>query len=282
MNILQDRVRSLSPASHQEEEHAFKQAYQEIALYALSRADFFRAAAFQGGTCLRLLYGLRRFSEDLDFVVKEPNSQFVWEPFLKNMTETFASYGILLKTVDRSKLPGVVQRAFLKQDSFGKMLRFSSSKSKQHLTIRLEVDTNPPDGSGYTIGHLDFPIPFSLAAQDKPSLFASKCHALLCRNFVKGRDWYDFLWYVGKTTPINLILLKSALLQTNHWNLPLDAPCTKQVLCDRLRDRIALIDWKQAAEDVVPFVPPQDAQTIRTWDKSLFAAYVDKLSEYLG
>ena len=203
IQIIQDRIKSFSPQTKQDEESIVKQIYQEISLYALSRAGYFRIAAFQGGTCLRLVYGMNRFSEDLDFILMNPNKKFVWEPFLKNITETFASYGIPLEAIDRSKAPAVIQKAFLKQESFGQVLQLGYPQKKgekQNISIRLEVDTNPPMESHFSTHYLDFPLPFSIVSQDKSSLFASKCHALLCRNFVKGRDWYDFLWYVGNWT----------------------------------------------------------------------------------
>ena len=285
IQIIQDRIKALSPRSKQEEENVIKQIYQEIALYSLSRAGYFRLAAFQGGTCLRLVYGMPRFSEDLDFILIHPDTTFVWEPFLKHMTEAFALYSIPLEAIDRSKTSATVQRAFLKQESFGKVLQLGYPRGKeerQNITIRLEVDTNPPAGSGFSTHYLDFPLPYSLVSQDKPSLFASKCHALLCRDYVKGRDWYDFIWYVATKTPVNLGHLKTAMIQTNDWTGPIEEPFTGTKLLSLLNDRVESIDWKSAAEDVANYLGPQDKELLAAWSRDLFAAYIDKLATYIA
>jgi predicted nucleotidyltransferase component of viral defense system len=282
--IIQDRFRQFAPQSMQEEEHVIKQIYQEIALYALSRAGFFKIAAFQGGTCLRLVYGEDRFSEDLDFILIHPEKKFQWEPYLKTMNDVFASYDISLELIDRSTAPGQIQRAFLKHESFGKVLRLSYQRDrshKQNLSIRLEIDANPPAGSGFSTHYLDFPLPFSLVAQDKPSLFASKLHALLCRSFLKGRDWYDFIWYVANKTPVNFSHLKAALVQTKDWKWEVNSPLTAEKLIQLLKSRIEGIDWESASEDVAPFLAHQSKEMLHEWSRVFFLAYLDKLSKYL-
>lgn len=279
IQIIQDRLNSYSPQTKQEEENVIKQIYQEISLFALSRAGFFKLAAFQGGTCLRIIYNLNRFSEDLDFILINPDKTFVWEPFLKKMTTVFESFGVQLQAIDRSKAPGTIQRAFLKQNSFGKILQLGyqrGSSDKQNVMIRLEIDTNPPSGSFFSTHYVDFPIPFSIVAQDKPTLFASKCHALLCRDFLKGRDWYDFLWYVSNKTPVNFAHLKAALTQTGHWNA--QEPFNREDLVTLLKKRILEIDWKSAAADVQSFLMMRDREFLQEWSQPLFLAYVDKIS----
>src|SRR5580704_4723863 len=199
VEIVQQRLLGYDCKTVLDQENALKEIAQEIALMALSRAGFYKIAAFQGGTCLRILYGLERFSEDLDFVLEKPDKNFNWETYIKNMREEFNAYGYSLDIINRTKLDKVIKTAFLKADSSGGMLIIKDSRShRPKLQIKLEIDTNPPDGSRYELKYLDFPLAYSVQSQDLPSLFASKNHALLCRDYIKGRDWYDFSWYVAK------------------------------------------------------------------------------------
>ena len=256
VQIIQEKIKSYSPQSKQEETNAIKEVYQEIALAALSRSGFFKIAAFQGGTCLRILYQLNRFSEDLDFILTDSKHPFLWEPFLHGMEQEFALYGIQLQAIDRSKAQQIIQKAFLKQNSFGKVLKLDYQRNTsdiQHITIRLEIDTNPPPDSQFSSHYLDFPLPFPIVTQDLPSLFAGKCHALLCREFLKGRDWYDFLWYMARRVPINFAHLRAALVQTNDWEQGSQTQLTTKHLIQLLTQRIRTINWTEAAKDVAIF-----------------------------
>ena len=208
VEIIQTKLLSYQCQTVLEQENALKEIAQEIALLALSRAGFFRVAAFQGGTCLRILYGLERFSEDLDFILEKPDKNFTWKKYIASMQEEFSVYGFSLETTDREKLDRAVKVAFLKADSDGGLLVIKDNRTnKPKLRIKLEVDSNPPEGSAHELKFLDFPLPYNINTQDLPSLFAGKCHALLCRQYTKGRDWYDFVWYVSRATPINFIFL---------------------------------------------------------------------------
>ncbi|NNM58411.1 MAG: nucleotidyl transferase AbiEii/AbiGii toxin family protein [Legionellales bacterium] len=218
VEIIQSRLLTYNSQTLLEQENALKEIVQEIALAALSRADFFRMAAFQGGTCLRILYGLERFSEGLDFTLEKPDDQFTWDNYIKNMREEFNAYGFDLEVKQRSKNDNAVKTAFLKTDSKGGFLIIKDLRTNNpQLRIKLEIDTNPPSGSTYELKYLDFPLPYSIKTQDMSSLFAGKCHALLCREYVKGRDWYDFSWYIARRTPINLTLLSNAINQKGCW-----------------------------------------------------------------
>jgi len=131
--------------------------------------------------------------------------------YLKSITSEFEAFGLTVEATDRSKAPNTIKKAFLKQDSFGQILNLTYPRTRadiQKISIKLEIDTHPPLGSEKQTHYLDYPYPFAITIQDKPSLFAGKCHALLCRQYTKGRDWFDFLWYVQRKTPINLGLLK--------------------------------------------------------------------------
>jgi predicted nucleotidyltransferase component of viral defense system len=279
--IIQEKLLTYQCQTVIEQENALKEISQEIALMALSRAGFFRVAAFQGGTCLRILYGLERFSEDLDFVLTKPDSWFLWDKYVNNMREEFSAYGFTLDVQDRAKLEKSVRIAFLKADSTGGLLILKDSRThRPKLKIKLEIDTNPPEGSKYEIKYLDFPLSYSIKTQDLPSLFAGKCHALLCRPYIKGRDWYDFSWYIARQTSINFTLLNNAIAQAGYWKEN-HTPVTPQWLLHELKKKISHIDWKAAKQDVARFLRPRELSTLALWSKEFFLSRLDKLSVYL-
>jgi predicted nucleotidyltransferase component of viral defense system len=278
LTIIQERLKSYPSASKQEEFNALKEIYQEIALVGLARSDFFKQAAFQGGTALRIVYQLRRFSEDLDFVLLQPQP-FTWTLYLKAIELEFASFGINLQVKERQEAKGAIKTAFLKEDSFARILELTYDRlpsDEQKITIKLEIDTHPPEGSGFETTFLTYPYPVSILIQDLPSLFASKCHAILCRKYTKGRDWFDFLWYLSRKTPINTPLLKNALQQAGPYQGQ-TMPHNKQWLLGEFAKKIASIDWQAARRDVEPFLYPGDRKFVAEWSQQLFQSQLDKL-----
>ena len=279
MRIIEDRIRQYNPASKRDELNAFKEIAQEIALMGLSRAEFFKHAGFQGGTCLRILYGLPRFSEGLDFILFSSNPHFKWQSYLKEIKLEFELFGLSLEVKDRSEVPNIVKKAFLKETSFGKVLQLTYKRDPsdvQAIQIKLEVDTNPPEGSDFETNLVEFPVPFSIVTQSMPSLFAGKLHALLCREYVKGRDWYDFIWYVTRKTSINYSFLQNALFQTGPWageQLSID----QYWVCQELRKKVRLIDWKVAIKDVEVFIKPREFQSLSLWSPSFFERFIEKI-----
>ncbi len=278
--ILENRLKQYTLQSKQDELNALKEIFQEIALAALSRTDFFKYAAFQGGTCLRILYGLPRFSEDLDFILLKKNPNFQWSLFLKTMQLEFEAYGLHLEATDRSKVDTAIKKAFLKERSFGQSLTLSyplNTSDTHNIQIKLEIDINPPEGSTFEVKHLDFPYPFSLTLQDRPSLFAGKCHALLCRKYVKGRDWFDFIWYVTQKTPINYKLLEHTLYQAGPWEKQPVGTFSKNWISEQLHAKILNIDWTEAQQDVARFLKPREAESLKLWSTAFFIHYWEQL-----
>ena len=279
--IVQEKLLSYQCKTVLEQEHALKEIAQEIALMALSRSGFFKPAAFQGGTCLRILYGLERFSEDLDFVLEKSDQYFNWEPYIKQLQEEFSAYGYSLEVTNKTKINKAIKVAFLKADSTGGLLILKDARTNRPLLqIKLEIDTNPPEGSQYELKYLDFPIPYSIKTQDLPSLFASKSHALLCREYIKGRDWYDFSWYVSKKTPINFLLLEHALDQAGPWK-GLHIKTSPEFFTQALRTKVDQLDWIEAKKDVARFLKQKDLQTLELWSKDFFYSRIEKLESYL-
>ncbi len=279
IKLIQNRLNSYNCTSQIEEEQAIRQITQEVALAALGRTDFFKHAVFQGGTCLRIFYGLNRFSEDMDFILKEPQKNFNLKPHLQALTDELAAYGYNIDIVDRSKTDVTVKKAFIKDDSIGKVLKLNHANQSGPLSkirIKFEIDTNPPSGSDNEVKYLDFPFVSSVIVQDKPSLFAGKTHALLCREYIKGRDWYDFLWYTSEKISINYRFLESALKQIGPWqgkDIKVDHNwCTTQ-----LKKKINTMDFKSTTDDVRRFVHTNEQQSLDLWGAELFLNQLKKL-----
>ena len=267
IRIIEDRIREYKPASKRDELHAFKEIAQEITLLALSRAEFFKQGAFQGGTALRIVYGLARFSEDLDFILFQPNPQFVWQPYLNEIKLEFESWGFSLQVQDRSETNGKVLR-----------LMYSRNVSDvQIVQIKVEIDTNPPVGSDFEAKLLEFPTPYSIVVQTPGSLFAGKLHALLAREYIKGRDWYDFIWYVSRGTPINYPLLTQALLQQGPWAKEKNLDINRQWICQELTKKVHSIPWEQARRDVEAFLKPRELESLKLWSTAFFEHFIEKI-----
>ncbi len=279
ITIIQERLKSYNSLSKQEELSALKEIYQEIALAGLARSDFFKLAAFQGGTALRIVHQLKRFSEDLDFVLLRPSDSFQWQSYLKAIEIEFNSFGVNLEIKERAAAQGAIKTAFLKEDSFAKILELTYDRlpsDEQKITIKLEIDTQPPGGSSFENAFLTYPYPFSILIQDFPSLFASKCHALLCRKYEKGRNWFDFLWYLSRKTPINYLLLKNALYQTGPYKEQ-KIPYSKKWLCEEFEKKISTLNWKSAKRDVENFLRPEERKFVENWSRELFQKQIEKL-----
>ncbi len=275
--IINERLQQYSSSSPEEESNSLKEILQEIILCGLSDAGFFEEAVFQGGTTLRIFYNLGRFSEDLDFILKKPNPNFKWQPFLEAVATLCSQYGIVPEIIDKSKAGNAIKKMFLKDNSIVKLLNLSfHHHSGQKLLIKLEIDTNPPEGSISEIKYLEFPLAAAVQIQDLSSNFAGKCHALLCRQYVKGRDWYDFLWYVARNITPNLNFLSSAINQQGPWagqNLEM----TPNWLLAELESKIHMLDWSKTANDVSPFLKEEDRKTLKLWSVHFFMSKVEKL-----
>jgi predicted nucleotidyltransferase component of viral defense system len=278
IELIQQRLDSYKASNPVEEEQATKEILQEVALYSLWRADFFEVAAFQGGTSLRILHKLPRFSEDLDFILKKPDPGFEWGSYLKKLQDGFEEFGLQTEVLDKSRMDQSVKKAVLKDNSISNQLNLSFYRGhpEQKLKIKLEIDINPPEGSGYEYSYLDFPLDFEVCHQDLASNFALKIHALLCRPYIKGRDWYDFNWYVKHKVQPNLPHLQAALPQLGPWkdqNITVDMDW----LHHAMMKIIASINWKEAAMDVERFLNPAEKQSLKLWSENFFQSKLENL-----
>ncbi len=276
-DAVQKRLDVYQCKTAEEEENALKEITQEVALYALAKHDFFKQASFHGGTCLRIIHGLERFSEDLDFCLTAPNPNYQIAPFLEKAGEIMNEFGFTIEVSGKDREESSVQMRFLKDDSIKMMLKLNHNLDKRRkIKIKIEVDTNPPLGAEHTKSFMDFPLDFAIASHNISSLFAGKCHALLCRSYTKGRDWYDFSWYVTRKVVPNYQLLSNALNQVGPWanqGLRIDAKWLEQNLSSRIKE----IEWHEAVRDVSRFVRPDYKDSLAMWSEEFFSAKLEKM-----
>lgn len=254
-----------------------KELIQELVLCGLSRAGFFKNCAFYGGTALRIVHGLDRFSEDLDFSLKVAKGGFDFNEFIPTLERELIAYGLNMKIeVKHKSKDSDVKSAFLKGYTQEHMLLFYASDAltgKQGLNnlikIKFEVDTNPPDHAHFETKYRLLPIPYELSMYDLPSLFAGKIHAVLCRSWkkrVKGRDLYDYVYYRARNIQVNLKHLEARLRQTGHFTL--DRPLGLEDVQAMLVERFNSIDYEQAKQDVIPFI--SDRSALDLWSSTFF------------
>lgn len=280
--LIQGRLEDYRCTSAEEEMNAIREILQELILAGLSRTDFFVKAAFHGGTQLRIFEGVRRFSEDLDFALVSHDQSFQLLPYLEKVSEELSAIGVTMEVRDRSKASATVKKGFLKNDSLVKILdlRFVGGRgtlgTPPKISIKMEVDSNPPAGATYKAQQLLFPIPASVRVFDRESAFAGKMHALLCRQYIKGRDWFDFVWYAGVKAKLNHELLSSAIDQQGPW-AGKGIVTSDEWVRERLMEVIAKMDWSAAKRDVMPFVYATDRQSLDLWSGDFFSSLADRL-----
>ncbi len=278
MDVLKRRIDEYAAENAMEQENVLQEIMQHYVLASLSRSGFFTRAIFHGGTCLRIINGTNRFSEDLDFVLKRPDSTFCWHPYLEKVQEDCHREGIEFEAADKSKAESVVQKAFLKTGSIGQILSFNfpfNRHNSKKIKIKLEIDTNPPAGSRFETSYITFPSIAVITTQTLESGFAGKAHALLCRKYVKGRDWYDYIWYVSQKIQPNFELLQNALFQQGPWAGKKIA-VTREWFLESLETVIRHINWDTAIQDVQRFLPVNEQLSIREWNMDFFLYLTNK------
>jgi len=256
-------------------ENALKQVLQELTLLALWRSKFFDKAAFYGGTALRILYGLDRFSEDMDFSLLTSDPSFQLSRYESAIEKELKGLGLSVRfQVKEKTAKTAIQSAFLKADTVTHLMDVHTPKNllkgihpESIIKIRVEIDIDPPGEFPTEFIELYEPYPFPVRTHKLPDLFAGKMHALLFRewkNRVKGRDWYDFVWYVGREVPLSLSQFEARLRQTGQLKVPL----TKKSFLQMVDDKIERLNVDLAKEDVYPFI--DDARKLDLWSKDFF------------
>jgi len=242
--LISERLQKYELKTTVDEQNAIKEIMQEIILYALSKTNFFSHSYFLGGTALRVVHGLNRFSEDLDFSTKSPTKEFSFDPFIDDVLSTLKDYGFDM-VLKKSKDDSFVKARELKEDSEKWKISFPHSQGLKKVNIKLEIDSNPPSGSMVSLAYLDFPVLHQLSVGSLETSFAGKIHALLSRPYVKGRDWYDLLWYIKKGVSVNYEFLKNALNQMGPFQGKDLQAVDGDFLIRHLTQKIESLDWKK-------------------------------------
>lgn len=286
MTIIEQMLNKYAIQSEDELLNALKEVFQEITLLGLYRGGFFEKAAFYGGTALRILYGLNRFSEDLDFTLLEKNPNFAIEKYFLHVKDEFEALGISITLSKKTKVSSSsIESAFLKNDTSIHTLNIQANNldtilngvhSGKRLKIKFEVDTNPPLKFQTESKTLLLPITFTVKSMTLPNLYAGKMHALLFRNWqtrVKGRDWYDFEWYVKNGIKLNLSHLAERMVESG--DLKINTTLTKELFKTLLDEKIDTLDVQNAIAEVKPFI--KDTSVFDFWSKDYFRLLASRI-----
>ncbi len=283
-NIITQMLAKYEIKNVDDEINALKEIIQEIVLSGLSRGSFFDVAAFYGGTALRIFHHLDRFSEDLDFALIGANSDFQLSTYFPYIEKELKAYGLNLEVSTKEKInESNITSAVVRGDTLEHILKFfPNDENNQYyhllkkIKIKFEVDINPPSGANYEYKYKLLPSPHQIKVYDMPSLFAGKIHAILCRNWkirVKGRDLYDYVFFLANHTSVNLELIKNKLIASNYIdpNSLFDISVLKKLLIAKF----SVIDYKEAKEDVLPFI--KDPQSLNLWNQDFFCEITEDL-----
>ena len=261
--IFNQMLSSYDITTELQKRNAIFEVNQQIILSGLYNGGFFNEAAFYGGTCLRIFHGLHRFSEDMDFSLLAPNENFDFTHYFQPIIDQFAMVGreVEIRKKDKKNF-GKVESAFQKDNTDVYDITFQTEKS---VKIKIEVDTQPPLKFKTEQKLLLLPQSFMTRCFTLPTLFAGKMHALVYRawkNRVKGRDWYDFEWYVRHNIPLDFTHLGERVLQFNQEELD------KETFLQKLNERLAAADINQVKADVLPFV--RNPKELDIWSNDYF------------
>ena len=270
ITVFDEMVASHKPQTSQQRYNAQQQVMQQLVLAGLYKGGFFEHAAFYGGTCLRIFYNLPRFSEDLDFSLTERNPDIHLENYFQAIHDVFALTGkdVIITKKDKMNF-GRVESAFLKEDTSAYEITFQTERT---VKIKFELDTNPPLLFNTEQKLLTSPFSMMIRCFTLPDLFAGKMHALVYRNWktrIKGRDWFDFEWYIRRNVPLNFSHLQERI---NEFN---GEVVTKEKFMQLLREKLSTTDIDLVKQDVLPFISnPHD---LDIWSNEYFGLLADRI-----
>lgn len=283
--VLEQMLKSRHAENISERKNAMKEIMQEIVLCGLSRAGFFKKAAFYGGTALRIFHGLDRFSEDLDFSLETRALDFDLASYFPVLEKEVKSFGLNVEIREKEKTKeSTIRSAFLKGNTKEHLLLFyadekaaGSVSPNETVRIKWEVDVNPPAFATFEHRYRLLPVPYEVKLYDMPSLFAGKIHAVLCRAWqsrIKGRDLYDYVFYLSRGAAVNQKHLRERLIDSGY--LPADAECSLHEIKKMLAERFDSMDYAQARRDVEPFI--RDTSVLDIWSSEFFRQITDGLT----
>jgi conserved domain protein len=282
--VIEEMLKSYQVDNIYDRKNAMKEIMQEIVLCGLSRAGFFKEAAFYGGTALRIFYGLDRFSEDLDFSLEQINLDFDLCSYFPVLEKEVKAFGLNVEIQEKQKTKDSnIRSAFLKGNTKEHLLLFyadervvGSVAKNEVVKIKFEVDTNPPAFATYEHKYRLLPVPYEIRLYDMPSLFAGKIHAVICRGWqsrIKGRDLYDYIFYLSKAVTVNQRHLRARLIDSGY--ISENQECTLEEIKTMLKNRFDSIDFLQARKDVEPFI--RDTSVLDIWSSDFFKQITEGL-----
>lgn len=283
---LEQMLKAYDVKTLYDQKNAMKEIMQEIVLCGLARAGFFKKAAFYGGTALRIFYGLDRFSEDLDFSLESVDHDFKMKEFFPILEKEIQSFGLNVNITEKEKTKDShIHSAFLKGNTKEHLLMFYPNEkiaggvaNNEVIKIKFEVDVNPPQYATFERKYRLLPVPYEVNLYDMPSLFAGKIHAVLARAWqerVKGRDLYDYVFYLSRNTSVNLPHLRERLIDSAH--LKEEDSCTLEDIKKMLCERFDTIDFSQAKQDATPFI--HDVSELDFWGADFFKQITENLKQ---
>lgn len=262
---------------------AFKDLMQKICLLGLWRASFFEHASFYGGTALSLVHNLERWSEDLDFSLNTPNPNFDFEPYLNSVQKELVAWGISAEVSLTDKENSAISSAYVKCNTLEcfRAIGVASDKlTKLHRdeisSVKLEVDTMPPCSFDSESAFILEPIPFSVKVMEISDLYAGKMHAILARswqNRVKGRDWFDLIWFVRNNVVLKLSHLQARLKHSGH--LEEETELDEALFKELFEQRVRTVNFELAKNDVLPFI--RDKKALDAWSETFFLSFRDRI-----
>ena len=265
--------------SQRDYENALKEIIQQTTLLGLWRAKFFEHALFYGGTALRILHGLNRFSEDMDFSLLKKKQKFNLDPYLKSVFDELTAFGFEVSVENKAKkYQTQIKSAFIKAKTSSQLIKVKVPErilryvqDNQFLKIKIELDTQPPGQFTTEIKNIFQPIPFQIKTMCPEDLFAGKLHAVLARKWktrIKGRDFYDLLWYIGRQIHCHIEHLKERLVQSGDWSS--SQPFRQKDFVSLMESKIQETNFQSAKKDVAPFLNARDQDSLDLWSQSYF------------
>lgn len=269
--IFEQMLSQYSIVTDKDRRNAIYEVMQQITLAGLYRGGFFDKAAFYGGTCLRIFHGLERFSEDMDFSLLAPDETFKLESYFPAIIDEFNTLGraVVISKKDKRKF-SKVESAFLKDDTAVYDVAF---QTERNLKIKIEVDIQPPLKFQTEQKLLLRPFSFMTRCFALSDLYAGKMHALVFRawkNRVKGRDWYDFEWYVRNGIKLDFTHLQERIREFNGIEM------SKEEFLMALKGRLASTDIKMVRQDVEPFI--KNPESLEIWSNDYFLQLADMVA----